>query len=194
MRNLSIVLRVLTTAFILIIITGCSSYMYNRERALIIDDVINMSKANAGSDVIINQIRATHSRFKLETNDIIRLKNEGVEDDVIEYMIRTDFTRRTFGWEFGYRPYDYWYYHYDYYYSPTVYPIYDYYYYYSPFWNGLREAPYYRYHSPYYYPVNISTDFYWHRSQFNEGDYNPRSLSPYRRPDQRRPLEFQKSH
>jgi len=192
MRDLSKVFSVITVGLILLMISGCSSFVYFRERALTIDDIINMSKAKAGSNVIISQIDVTYSRFKLETADIIRLKNEGVEDDVIEYMIATDFTPKAFGWEYGYRPYDYRYYHYDYYYHPIYYPVYDYDYYYSPFRDGLRGTPYYRYRSPYSYPVNILTDFYRHRRLYYEGDYYQRDRSRLRRPDERRPVEYKK--
>ncbi len=177
---------------ILLMISGCSSFIYFRERALSIDDIINMSKANAGKDIIIRQIEVTHSKFRLETADIIRLKNENVDDEVIEYMIASDFTPDAFSWEYGYRPYDYWYYHYDNYYYPPYYPVYDYNYYYSPFWDGLRGVPQYRYRSPYSYPVNILTDFYRQRSLFYDGDYYSRDRSPMRRPDERRPMEYEK--
>lgn len=183
---------IITIGFIILMITGCSVFVTVNERAMTIDDIINLTKAEANSDIIIRQMEATNSRFELEADDIVRLKNEGVEDDIIEYMIETDFTPEAFSWEYGYRPYDYWYYHYDYYYQPIYYPVYDYYNYYSPFWDGLRGVPYYRYRSPYSYPVNILTDFYRQRSLQYEGDYYRRDSSRLRRPDIRRPVEHEK--
>ena len=53
------------------------------------DDVKKMSKAGLSNTVIINQIQATHSVFYLSTADIIDLKNSGVSQRVIDYMLQT---------------------------------------------------------------------------------------------------------
>ncbi len=61
------------------------------QRALALDanDVANMAKAQAGDEVIIAQIRATKARFALTSDDIIRLKKEGVSDAVLKVMIES---------------------------------------------------------------------------------------------------------
>ena len=161
MKTLIKVKGVTIVGLFLLLISGCSPlFLTLEDRSMTIDDIISLSGVKLDADVIIRQIEITHSNFKLDTADIIRLKNEGVEDEVIEYMIETAFTPERFSWEYGYAPYDYWYYHY---YYPSYYSSNDYNYYYSPFWGGLRGMPYYR-RSPYYYPVNIQTD-YRRRSQ-----------------------------
>ncbi len=53
------------------------------------EDVIALSKEGVGDDVIVNQIRATHSYFELSNNDIIELKKSGVSEKVINAMIKT---------------------------------------------------------------------------------------------------------
>src|SRR5437899_3308072 len=54
-----------------------------------IQDVIDLSKAKVGEDVILNQIKSTRSAFELTSKDILDLKKEGVSDRVISAMIST---------------------------------------------------------------------------------------------------------
>ena len=127
-----------------LIITGCSSFVSFNERAVSIDDVIFLSKANVDSEIIIRHLDTTHSRFRLETEDIIRLKNGGVDDDVIEYMIESDYSPEHYGPEYGYSPYDYWYDYYNSYYYPYSGD------YYNPIYRSYYgEEPYYYNTQPY---------------------------------------------
>src|SRR6266404_739654 len=52
-------------------------------------DIKAMAKSGIGDDVIISQIRATHSAYRLSASDIIDLNNSGVRQKVIDYMINT---------------------------------------------------------------------------------------------------------
>src|SRR6266446_8231557 len=52
-------------------------------------DIKAMAKSGIGDDVIISQIRATHSAYHLSASDIIDLNNSGVSQKVIDYMINT---------------------------------------------------------------------------------------------------------
>jgi outer membrane lipoprotein SlyB len=56
---------------------------------LSIYDVEAMSKNGLSDNVIIGQIQSTHSVFHLSSEQIIELKNAGVSEAVIEYMIQT---------------------------------------------------------------------------------------------------------
>jgi outer membrane lipoprotein SlyB len=56
---------------------------------LSIDDVKEMSKNGLSDSVIISQIEATGTRFELSPEEIIDLKNSGVSQKVINYMIQT---------------------------------------------------------------------------------------------------------
>jgi hypothetical protein len=56
---------------------------------LILGDVKEMAKLGFGSDVIINQVRNSHTVFHLNANAIIDLKNAGVSDQVIDFLIST---------------------------------------------------------------------------------------------------------
>ncbi len=52
-------------------------------------DIKAMAKAGVGDNVIISQIRATHSAYRLSAADIIDLNNAGVSQQVIDFMINT---------------------------------------------------------------------------------------------------------
>jgi len=61
----------------------------DRGDQLSIQDVKNMSKNGLSDEVIINQLKATNSTFELSSDEIIDLKNAGVSQRVINYMIKT---------------------------------------------------------------------------------------------------------
>jgi hypothetical protein len=82
--------------------TGCmSGYYTHREKRHVVeedtltvppvtvDDVIAMAKDSVGDDVILAQIKATHTYYRLTSNDIRDLKKAGVSDRVINAMIKT---------------------------------------------------------------------------------------------------------
>jgi len=54
-----------------------------------VDDVKALVKAGIGDDVIVSQIRNSHMIFHLTTSEIIALKNSGVSEKVIDFMINT---------------------------------------------------------------------------------------------------------
>ena len=56
---------------------------------LSIADVKALSQAKVSDDVIINQIRNSHTVFHLSASDIIDLHNAGVSENVINFMIST---------------------------------------------------------------------------------------------------------
>jgi hypothetical protein len=51
------------------------------------DDVVRLTKANVGDEVIIAQMQAAKARFALTADEIVRLKKEGVSDAVLKAMI-----------------------------------------------------------------------------------------------------------
>ena len=148
MKGLSKVFSILALVFLMLFLFGCSSFVTFNDRAMSIDDVINISKTKVDAEVLISQIDATYSKFQLTPEDIVRLKNEGVDDEVIKYMVESDITPDRFSWEYGYSQYDYWFNYYNAYY----YPIYDYYY--SPMFHyRYGRMPYNSPSSYYDYPT-----------------------------------------
>jgi uncharacterized protein YcfJ len=59
---------------------------------LTLEDIKALSRANVRDDLIISQINATHTVYRLGTAQIVDLKNAGVSDAVIDYMINTPAT------------------------------------------------------------------------------------------------------
>ena len=104
-------------------ISGCSVFMVEDEvyRGVSVEDVVAMSKAGVGSGVIKRKIEVSRSQFSLDTNDIIRLKSEGVSDDVINAMIDTDEDAEQVDLERSYDLYDYWFNYYNTYYPVSLY-------------------------------------------------------------------------
>lgn len=84
------IVSVVAAVFVLAALAGCSSLINVNERALQIQDIIDMTAVGTGPDVIIRQIEVTGSRFQLTTDDIIALKNAKVDEAVIEAMITSD--------------------------------------------------------------------------------------------------------
>ena len=91
MKKLLVSMGVLT---LIVGVGGCATYrpsaaLAERPRTLTKEDVVNMATSDIGDDVIIAQIDATGSRFRLCVSDITQLKDAGVSETVIEHMIST---------------------------------------------------------------------------------------------------------
>jgi len=56
--------------------------------ALNLSDIIRLSKANVGDDIILSVISVSETKLQLTTDDIIRLKQEGVSDQVIKALVK----------------------------------------------------------------------------------------------------------
>ena len=114
--------------------TGCMSAYRNASHdtmasdtlaapPMTINDVITLSKQGVSDSVIIHQMEATQSRFRLTTGGIIELKNAGVSETVIDEMVE-----RSGAIHHAYSAYPYYgYYPYPYYgyYGYTGYPYFD---------------------------------------------------------------------
>jgi hypothetical protein len=159
----------LAAGLVVAVMGGCSTLSTVNPRAASIEDIISMSKAGVGSEVIKSHIEATRSRFQLSPEDIVRLKKEGLTDDVLMAMIQSENVSSApalFNWEnpnWGFTPYD----NFNYYNYPTGYYLspYDYpyivfrqpgllgrFYNYYPLDLYPKYGPYDRYMLPYPYP------------------------------------------
>ncbi len=116
-----------------------------------INDIIALSQDSVGADVIISQMKATESYFRLTTDDILALRKAGVNDKVINAMIQTgneppEKRSRT-----------------------EVYPSY------YPYW-GNTWYPYYWYpwYSPFYFGLSYRSGFYggYHYGGYHFGGSN----------------------
>ncbi len=73
---------------------GVSPALYDkmvRGESLTIDDVIALSKARVGDDVIVRYIRDQHTIYRLTSGDFARLHHGGVSQSVIDFMDHTDY-------------------------------------------------------------------------------------------------------
>ena len=72
------------TIALTVLLTGLS---FARAGAMETKDIVRLTKLHLEEEVIIAQIRVTGSKFSLSTEDIVRLKTQGVADKVIQAMI-----------------------------------------------------------------------------------------------------------
>lgn len=63
-----------------------------QNQPLAVADVKALAQAKVGDDIIISQIRNSHTVYHLSAADIIDLRNSGVSENVIDFMINTPST------------------------------------------------------------------------------------------------------
>jgi uncharacterized protein YcfJ len=63
-----------------------------QNQPLAVADVKALAQAKVGDDVIISQIRNSHTVYHLSAADIIDLRNSGVSEKVLDFMINTPST------------------------------------------------------------------------------------------------------
>lgn len=66
---------------------GCATRP--RPQPLSQSDIISMTKAGVADEEILRRIDGTRTVFRLSSEDVIRLRNEGVSDRVVNYMLDT---------------------------------------------------------------------------------------------------------
>ena len=116
----------LTFSVVVVAVSACSSLAIINERAATVEDIINMTKAEVGPDVIKRHIEVTRSQFTLDPDQIVRLKEAGVDDRVIKAMLDTDEAAELVDLEKSYSLYDYWFNYYNSHYPVNLYsyPVY----------------------------------------------------------------------
>jgi hypothetical protein len=111
------------------IFQSCVVYNPYSQQQVSVPDIVQMSKDGLSSKAIISDLRHTHSVYTLKADQLAKLRDEGVQDSVINYMQKThlDAVRRDqsiadsyyswsggyygpyggfgFGWPFGYYGY-----------------------------------------------------------------------------------------
>ena len=75
----------------LAILQNCVVYRPYPENAQLftVPDIIQMSKDGAWSKDIINEINKSHTAYNLKADQLAKLRDEGVQDSVINYMEQT---------------------------------------------------------------------------------------------------------
>lgn len=72
-----------------LLMAGCASNKPPPPPPLTQADIISMVKAGVPDEEIINRIDATRTVFRLGSSDVVMLRNEGVSDRVVNYMLDT---------------------------------------------------------------------------------------------------------
>lgn len=68
---------------------SCASVTGNPASRVTVPEIIEMTKAGATDDQIINEIEQSKTVYKLDGNQYARLRQQGVSDKVIDYMQET---------------------------------------------------------------------------------------------------------
>ena len=79
--------RLLAIAFVAILTVGCATTP--PPTPLTQADIISMVKVGVPDEEIMRRIDATRTVFRLSSDDVIRLRNEGVSDRIVNYMLDT---------------------------------------------------------------------------------------------------------
>lgn len=83
------------TAFLVLLLAGCSSREAAIRRAITIDDVIRMQTAGVGPKTLVAMIETSDVRGTLTPQDILALKEKGVHDEVLAALIKATAPERT---------------------------------------------------------------------------------------------------
>ena len=118
------------------ILCGCATYTYQYP-PVTIEEIIKLSKERIPAEQIIDKIHRSQTAYRLSADEIVEMKNAGVDSNVIDYMLRTyeDAVRRDQemqdwrNWYF-YNGYYYWSPYYSYPYRP-----------YGPYWAPFPPPP-----------------------------------------------------
>ncbi len=80
------IILVMTTAAFL---QSCAVYRPDMTQMVTVPDIIQMSKDGVSSKDIIKDIRRTHTVYGLKADQLANLREQGVQDSVINYMEKT---------------------------------------------------------------------------------------------------------
>ncbi len=70
-------------------VAACQSLRQPRPPPVTVSQIVEMTKAGVTPQQIIDQIRASETVYKMPASELIKLKEQGVSDDVINYMQQT---------------------------------------------------------------------------------------------------------
>jgi hypothetical protein len=87
-RNAS---RLLLIGSAVLFLHSCVVYSPYAQQKVKVPDIVQMSKEGRSSKDIIREIRQSHSVYTLKADQLAKLRDEGVQDSVINYMEKTHF-------------------------------------------------------------------------------------------------------
>jgi hypothetical protein len=81
-------MKLFLTCLIVALLVGCASTQ-PRPSPVSLADIMSMSKVGLTDAEIIQRVEDTHTVFKLTSDDVVRLRNEGVSNGVVTYLLDT---------------------------------------------------------------------------------------------------------
>ena len=83
------VIKFLLIAAGVLILQSCVVYSPYSQQQVSVRDIVQMSKDGLSSRDIIRDIKQAHSVYTLKADQLAKLRDEGVQDSVINYMQKT---------------------------------------------------------------------------------------------------------
>jgi len=80
--------RFLTVLISLLFFYSCATLSYQYP-PVTIEEIIRLSQENVPSEKIIEKIKRSRTAYRLSTDEIVEMKNAGVDSKVIDYMLKT---------------------------------------------------------------------------------------------------------
>jgi hypothetical protein len=74
---------------VILMLQSCVVYNPYTQQQVTVPDIVQMSKDGLSSKAIIREIRQSHSQYALKAEQFANLRNEGVQDSVLNYMQKT---------------------------------------------------------------------------------------------------------
>ena len=68
---------------------GCAVYEPSAEQIVTVPDIVQMTKDGLSSKDIIHEIRKSHTVYSLKADQLLKLREQGVQDSVLNYMEET---------------------------------------------------------------------------------------------------------
>jgi hypothetical protein len=83
----ALALRFVSIICVFLLIIGSTAFAQSSGEVLTNEKIITMTKAGLAPSIIVNKIRTSKTNFDTSTDELIRLKNARVPDDIVNAMV-----------------------------------------------------------------------------------------------------------
>ena len=73
-------------------LVGCTTLGAGKVQPVTVSEVVEMSKAGLSAEIMIQKMRDSGTIYRLSASELVRLHEEGVPDEVLNYMQQTYLT------------------------------------------------------------------------------------------------------
>ena len=88
-------LRSVVAVCLVFFLLGCSMLKGRKTVPMTLDDVVQLSKEGETPEAIVEKLKESKTAVMLKTDQVIELKEQGVDSEVIDYMIVSYVQRAT---------------------------------------------------------------------------------------------------